>query len=77
AKLGYGAQATPMSQPKRVGEIGVHMANFMRAAVNYGYDFDSLSPMPSTEGGAAVSATETTAIYDEQTFPFATGGWDT
>lgn len=78
AKLGYGAQGgTPMAQPKRIGEIGLHLADFVPAAVNYGADFDNMYSMPSVEDGAEVSTTATQTVYDQQTFPFATGQWDT
>lgn len=83
AKLAYASSGIPLMQPKRVGEIGLHLADFSRAAINYGSEFSSdyggtgtMYTMPSTEGGQTASTSAVTSIYDEQAFPFG-GGWDT
>lgn len=84
AKLAYAAQGTPAMQPKRVGEIGLNLSNFSRAAINYGPEFSStyggtgtMYQMPTTEGGQVASTTAVTAVYDEQAFPFGGSTWNT
>jgi len=83
AKLAYATQGTPAMQPKRVGEIGINLSNFSRAAINYGPEFSSdyggtgiMFTMPSTEDGQVADTTLVNSIYDEQTFPFGSS-WGT
>jgi hypothetical protein len=84
AKLAFGTQGTPIAQPKIVKQIGLLLADFCPAAINYGDSFSSafggtgtMYSMPTIEDGQAVSSTAVQSVYDNQTFPFGTGNWNT
>jgi hypothetical protein len=84
ARLAFGTQGTPIGQPKIVKQIGLLLADFCPAAINYGDEFSSdfggtgtMYSMPTVEDGQAVSSSAVQSIYDNQAFPFGTGNWNT
>ena len=77
AKLAYGAEGgSALLQKKRVGQIGLLLANTHMDAITFGPDFSTLDPMPRVEDGAALASNTVHSTYDETTFPFG-GRWDT
>lgn len=76
AKLAYGGQAgTALLQRKRVGPIGLLLADTHPDAITHGPNFDTLEQMPRIEE-ATDTGSDVRDVYDEISFPF-NGEWDT
>lgn len=74
-KLGASEQASAIGAAKRVGHIGLVLADAHPRGLRFGPDFDNLDDMPGIEGGAAVGTTAQVA-YDENLIEFP-GTWTT
>jgi hypothetical protein len=76
AKLAYGGQGgTALLKKKRVGPVGLLLADVHPDAVTIGPSFDVMDAMPRIEDGTD-TGTAVLTTYDEATFPFE-GEWDT
>jgi hypothetical protein len=76
AKLGQQSQqGSPLNRQKKVGHIGLILADTHRKGLKYGGAFDYLDDMPEIEAGAEVTA-EVTTEYDENLIEFP-GFWTT
>lgn len=76
-KLAYAAQlGTGLTQPKRIGRLGVIMVNTHAQGLKYGPDYTHLDPLPIVEKGRSLSGSTIHSVYDEQSFSFS-GTWDT
>lgn len=77
AKLAYGTKGgTALLMPKKVGTIGMLLANAHPNSIRYGPSFTKTYAMPRVEGGQVVSETTVRTTYDEKSFSFS-GDWDT
>ncbi len=76
AKLGVqGVGGSPLNQQKKLGHIGLILADTHRRGVRFGPSFDYLDDMPQIEDGAPVT-TEVEADYDQNLLEFP-GEWTT
>lgn len=81
SRLAYGATGgTAILAKKRVNDIGFILADFARAGILYGSEFDNtdrpLYPLPPEVGLETATAVVTGTAADEDRFMF-TGGYDT
>lgn len=75
AKLGVQAQVSPLNQQKKIGHIGLILADIHRKGLRFGPSFDYLDDMPEIENGTDVTD-EVRADYDENPIEFP-GTWTT
>lgn len=77
SKLAYAAEAgTPLTQKKRVTDLGLVMQNVHYQGLRYGKDFDNLQDLPTVYKGEVQPADTVYIAYDDAEFPFG-GAWDT
>jgi hypothetical protein len=77
AKLGQLTSAgSPLNKHKKVGDIGLILADTHPRGLRFGPDFDHLDDMPSVEAGAPVDTSVVHEAYDEEAIPFP-GTWTT
>jgi hypothetical protein len=78
AKLAYGAQGgTALTQPKRVSNIGLVLADTHPQGLEFGPSSTRLDQLPRLEDGALVSTSSgINTAYDERSVGFP-GSWDT
>jgi hypothetical protein len=75
AKLGAQAQFSPLNQQKKIGHVGLILADIHRKGVQFGPSFDYLDDMPEIEAGTNVTD-EVRPDYDENLIEFP-GTWTT
>lgn len=75
SKVGAMAQLSPLNQQKKVGHIGLILANTHRRGIRFGGAADYLDDMPQVEDGAPVT-TEVIQDYDQNLIEFP-GYWTT
>jgi len=75
AKLGVQSTGSMLNQQKKIGHIGLILADTHRRGVRFGPSFDYLDDMPQIENGTAVTQ-EVEADYDENLIEFP-GTWTT
>jgi hypothetical protein len=78
SKLSYAAGGgTALLQKKRVGQLGLLLANTHPDSVTYGANFTTMQKLPRVKGGVAVnSTTDFWTVYEEMAAAFQ-GMWDT
>lgn len=77
SKLAFAAQAgTALTMRKSIDHLGIILSNTHAQGLQYGRDFDHLSPLPLTINGAPVDPDSIWAALDSDPFMFA-GSWNT
>lgn len=81
ARLAYGAAGgTAMLQKKKVDQLGLILADFVRGGIRYGSEFDNadrpLFPMPAYKDGTTADAIVLSDVSEEEPFVFP-GDFDT
>lgn len=75
AKLGVQSTGSMLNQQKKIGHLGLILADTHRRGVRFGPSFDYLDDMPQIENGTTVTQ-EVEADYDENLIEFP-GTWTT
>ena len=77
AKLAYANElGTALGQRKKVGHVGVVLADAHAQGLQYGPSTGNLDPLPLISLGATISTDAVSASFDQDSFEFD-GSWDT